>query len=143
MTLQGKLKKTLHTPCRIYRRILMNLFSNGGCNNSCLWILILLLVASNYSDNGIEGVLSGSCTPVLIALIYTMWKNGTLRNILGGCGCGCGCGWGCGWSCGSDGGTIRPSERRIRRSDMAASCSSWVTMTIVWPSLSRSSKKRR
>jgi hypothetical protein len=73
----------------------MNLFSQfGGCN-SCLWILILLLIAASCSGNGIEGVLSGSCTPVLIALIYTMWKNGTLSNLFcgnsNGNGCNCGC----------------------------------------------------
>ncbi|MDE6790255.1 MAG: chorion class high-cysteine HCB protein 13 [Clostridia bacterium] len=70
----------------------MNLFNIGGCN-SCLWILILLLIASGCSGNGLEGVLAGSCTPILIALIYSMWKNGTLNNLFcggnGGCGCGC------------------------------------------------------
>ncbi len=70
----------------------MNLFSQCG-NNSCLWILILLLIAASVSDNGLEGVLAGSCTPILVALIYTMWKNGTISNLLcgnnGGCGCGC------------------------------------------------------
>ncbi|MDE6001127.1 MAG: chorion class high-cysteine HCB protein 13 [Clostridia bacterium] len=71
----------------------MNIFSQCG-GNSCLWILILLLLAASCSCNGLEGVLSGSCTPVLIALIYSMWKNGTLSNLLcgnGSCGCGCGC----------------------------------------------------
>ena len=73
----------------------MNLFSSCG-NNSCLWILILLLLAaSSCSGNGLEGVLSGSCIPVLIALIYTMWKNGTLSSLLCGGGNGCGCGCGC------------------------------------------------
>ncbi len=71
----------------------MNLFSNfGGCN-SCLWILILLLIASACGGNGLEGVLAGSCTPILCALIYSMWKNGTLNNLFcgrsGDCGCGC------------------------------------------------------
>ncbi len=72
----------------------MNIFSQCCGTNSCLWILILLLVAASCSGNGIDGVLSGSCTPILIALIYSMWKNGTLSNLLcgnGSCGCGCGC----------------------------------------------------
>lgn len=70
----------------------MNLFSQfGGCN-SCLWILILLFIAASCNSDGIEGALSGCCTPVLIALIYSMWKNGTLGNLFcgnsnGGCGC--------------------------------------------------------
>ena len=72
----------------------MNLFSGCG-NNSCLWILILLLLAASCSGNGIEGVLSCSFTTILIALLYSMWKNGTLSNLLcgndGNCGCGCGC----------------------------------------------------
>ncbi len=91
-----KVQKNFYiTPCRvIYRRITMNLFSCfGGCN-SCLWILILLLIASGCSGNGLEGVLAGSCTPILIALLYSMWKNGTLNNLFcggngGNCGCGC------------------------------------------------------
>ena len=71
----------------------MNIFSNCGCgSNSCLWILILLLIAASCSGNGIDSVLSGSCTPVLVALLYTMWKNGTLSSIFcgngnGGCSC--------------------------------------------------------
>lgn len=72
----------------------MNLFSCFG-GNSCLWILILLLIASACSGNGLEGVLAGSCTPILIALIYSMWKNGTLNSLFCGCGenkCNCGCG---------------------------------------------------
>ena len=73
----------------------MNLFSMCG-NNSCIWILILLLIAATFGDNGFDDILSGGCTPFLIALIYTMWKNGTLRNVLcGGNGNGCGCGCGC------------------------------------------------
>jgi len=71
----------------------MNIFSSCG-TNSCLYILILLLLAASASNcNGLEGVLSGSCIPLLIALIYSMWKNGTLQSLLGGncnsCGCGC------------------------------------------------------
>ena len=81
-------------PCsKFHRRKHMNIFSHCGGTNSCLWILILLLLAACCSGNGIGDVLSGSCTPLLIALIYTMWKNGTLSNLLcgngGGCGCGC------------------------------------------------------
>ncbi len=69
----------------------MNIFSGCGCgSNSCLWILILLLISASCSGNGIESVLSGSCTPVLIALLYAMWKNGTLSSIFcGNNNCGC------------------------------------------------------
>jgi len=70
----------------------MSLFSNFGGTNSCLWILILLLLASAGSCGGLESVLSGSCTPILIALIYSMWKNGTLSSLLcGGGNSDCGC----------------------------------------------------
>ncbi len=70
----------------------MNLFTNCGTNN-CLWILILILLAISCGGNSLEHILSGSCTPLLIALIYTMWKNGTLSNLFCGTGCnqGCGC----------------------------------------------------
>ena len=70
----------------------MNIFSGCGCgSNSCLWILILLLIAASCSGNGLDSVLSGSCTPILIALIYAMWKNGTLSSIFCGNGPPCGC----------------------------------------------------
>lgn len=69
----------------------MNLFSNFCGSNSCLWILILLLIASAAGGNGLDGVLAGSCTPILIALIYSMWKNGTLKSLLTGNGSSCGC----------------------------------------------------
>ncbi len=72
----------------------MNIFSQfGGCN-SCLWILILLLIAASCSENGLENVLSGGCTPIFAALVYTMWKNGTLNNLFccnNHCDCNCGC----------------------------------------------------
>lgn len=70
----------------------MNIFSQSGGSNSCLWILILLLLAVGLSGNDLCEVLSGSCTPVLLALLYSMWRNGTLSNLLCGHGNGCGCG---------------------------------------------------
>ena len=69
----------------------MNIFSQFGGSNSCLWILILLLLAASTSGNGIDSVLAGSCTPFLIALIYSMWRNGSLANLLYGSNNGCGC----------------------------------------------------
>ncbi len=87
-----KVKLGLHNALQInLQEENMNIFSCGGGCNSCLWILILLLIASGCSGNGLEGVLAGSCTPILIALIYSMWKNGTLNNLFCGKDCGCGC----------------------------------------------------
>lgn len=92
--MQGEKTFYIHLADKFTGGKLMNIFSQFcGCN-SCLWILILLFIAASCSGNGIDGVLAGSCTPILIAIIYTMWKNGTLSSILCGnqdCGCGCGC----------------------------------------------------
>ena len=71
----------------------MNIFSQFGGSNSCLWILILLLLALSFSGNSLCEILNGGCTPMLLALGYAMWRNGTLSNLLcgngnGGCGCG-------------------------------------------------------
>lgn len=70
----------------------MNIFSGWG-NNTCLWILILLLLAAGFTGNSLDEILSGSCTPILLALLYSMWKNGTLSRMLcgsnGNNGCGC------------------------------------------------------
>lgn len=64
----------------------MNIFSSCG-NNTCLWILILLLLAAGFTGNSLDDILSGSCTPILLALIYSMLKNGTLSHMLcGTCG---------------------------------------------------------
>lgn len=69
----------------------MNLFSQC-CGNSDLWMLIILLVLASCCGGGLENALSGSALPVTVALVYSMWKNGTLCNILcGNNGNGCGC----------------------------------------------------
>ncbi len=70
----------------------MNIFSGLCCSqNSGLWILILLLIAASASGESVERALSGASTPILIALLYTMWKNGTLSSIFCGNGSGCNC----------------------------------------------------
>lgn len=60
-------------------------------SNSCLWILIIALIlgASNVLNSK---ALTGFGWPFLVALAYTLCKNGTLSSIanslgLGGCGC--------------------------------------------------------
>ncbi|MDE6059239.1 MAG: hypothetical protein K2G44_04275 [Clostridia bacterium] len=64
-----------------------------NCNsNSCLWILIILLILGTnvLSSN----TFTGCGWPFLLALAYCFGKNGTLSNLMnriGGCGCGCGC----------------------------------------------------
>lgn len=71
----------------------MNCF--GG--NSALWILILLLLTANQrSGCGCDNnAFSGCSTPILIALLFCLCRNGTLCSLLGcnngdnGCGCGC------------------------------------------------------
>ncbi len=57
--------------------------------NSCLWILIILLILGTCGNVFNSSVFTGCGLPILIALLYCMWRNGTLRTILGGCGCGC------------------------------------------------------
>lgn len=66
----------------------MNLF--GG--NNCLWTLIVLLILGTYGTNLINSrALSGCGWPLLAALLYCMYKNGTLSRIAEGIGGGCGC----------------------------------------------------
>ena len=69
----------------------MNCFDMLG-GNSCLWILILLLVLG-CCNQGAEGIFSGCSLPILIALVYCLCKNGTIGGIGNshGYGCGCGC----------------------------------------------------
>ena len=56
--------------------------------NGCLWILIVLLILGTCGNVFNSSVFTGCGLPILIALVYCMWRNGTLRTILGG-GCGC------------------------------------------------------
>ena len=65
----------------------MNSCLNG---NSCLWILIILLILGSGVLN--SRALTGCGWPFLIAALYCMSKNGTLSELasrIGGGGCGC------------------------------------------------------
>ncbi len=62
----------------------------GG--NSCLWILIILLILGTSCNVFSSSVFSGCGWPILAALAYCLCKNGTLSSLFSKCGCGCGCG---------------------------------------------------
>ncbi len=65
----------------------MNCCQNG---NNCLWILIIALILGNGGSILNSRALSGCGLPILTALAYCMYKNGTLGEIFsrnGGCGC--------------------------------------------------------
>ena len=58
--------------------------------NSGLWILIILLILGTCGNVFNSSVFTGCGLPVLAALLYCMWRNGTLRSVFcGGNGCGC------------------------------------------------------
>ena len=59
-------------------------------NNSYLWILIILLILGTGSGLFSSSIFKGCGWPILVALAFCMWKNGTLGTIFGGNG-GCGC----------------------------------------------------
>jgi len=66
----------------------MNIFSGS---NAVLWILIALVVLGNGGCN--NNALSGCTLPILLALGYCLYRNGSLSNLFtptGSCGCGCG-----------------------------------------------------
>ena len=68
----------------------MNCCTQG--NNTTLWILIALLVLGSKDGCFSDGILSGCGLPIILALLYCLYKNGTLSAILTpSCGCGCGC----------------------------------------------------
>lgn len=72
----------------------MNCFNGFGCNTT-LWILILILILGGFGKSCGEDIFSGCTLPVLLALLYCLYKNGTICSLLGcnnehpGCGCGC------------------------------------------------------
>lgn len=67
----------------------MNCFSQG---NTTLWILIALLVLGCKDGIFCSNVLSGCGLPIIVALLYCLYKNGTLSSILTpNCCCQNGC----------------------------------------------------
>ncbi len=69
----------------------MNCFTQG---NTTLWILIALLVLGCKDGIFCSNVLSGCGLPIIIALLYCLYKNGTLSSLLTpSCCCqnSCGC----------------------------------------------------
>ena len=57
-------------------------------NSNSLWILIILLILGTSGNVFNSSVFTGCGLPVLLALLYCMYRNGTLRTLFGGCGCG-------------------------------------------------------
>ena len=53
----------------------MNCFTQG---NTTLWILIALLVLGCKDGIFCSNVLSGCGLPIIVALLYCLYKNGTL-----------------------------------------------------------------
>ncbi|MBQ8428194.1 MAG: hypothetical protein IJX18_02945 [Clostridia bacterium] len=69
----------------------MNCCSHG---NSSLWILIAVLVLCNKDGFVCGNLFSGCSLPIIIALLYCLYRNGTLSSLLtptSSCGCNCGC----------------------------------------------------
>ena len=69
----------------------MNCFSQG---NTTLWILIALLVLGCKDGIFCSNILNGCGLPIIVALLYCLYKNGTLSSLLtppcccqNNCGC--------------------------------------------------------
>jgi len=85
----------LHSPCGKTREVSMTCCNQG--NNMTLWILIALLVLGSKDGIFCSNVFNGCGLPIIIALLYCLYKNGTLAGILTpSCNCGCNCGCHCG-----------------------------------------------
>ncbi len=56
-----------------------------------LWILIILLLLGTSGNIFNSSVFSGCGFPILLALLYCTFRNGSLCNIFGNNNCGCGC----------------------------------------------------
>ncbi len=63
----------------------MNGYGNFGCN-SCLWILILLLILCCSQSGFLCNILDNCYLPIILAIAYCVCKNGGLCNLFGnGC----------------------------------------------------------
>ena len=84
------LKSTLHIPAAKHRRYFMNCCSQG---NVTLWILIALLVLGSKDGIFCSNIFNGCGLPIIVALLFCLYKNGTLSAILTPpCNC-CPCHW--------------------------------------------------
>ncbi len=62
--------------------------------NTTLWILIALIVLGSKDGFFCSGIFNGCGLPIVIALLYCLYKNGTLANVLtppSNCCCDCHC----------------------------------------------------
>ena len=72
---------------------------NNGCgNNSCLWIILILLFCGGGNTFGRSGCgcndgCDNSCIWIILILLFCGGGNTFGTN--NGCGCGCGCNDGC------------------------------------------------
>ena len=62
----------------------MNGFANSG-GNSCLWILILLLILFCSQNGMLSGILDSCYLPIILAVLYCISKKGGLCNLFGDC----------------------------------------------------------
>lgn len=70
----------------------MNCCTQGSGNNVTLWILIALLVLGSKDGIVNSNLFSGCGLPILLALLYCLYRNGTLSSLLTpACSCNCGC----------------------------------------------------
>ncbi|MBR1974522.1 MAG: hypothetical protein IKA20_01575 [Clostridia bacterium] len=68
------------------------------CNqgNITLWILIALLVLGSKNGSFCSNIFSGCGLPIIIALLFCLYKNGTLASLLTpSCNCNHNCNCGC------------------------------------------------
>ena len=79
----------LYIPLRQTQEVFMTCCNQG---NSTLWILIALLVLGSKDGIFCSNLFSGCGLPILVALLFCLYKNGTLSAILTPpCNCGCTC----------------------------------------------------
>lgn len=87
---QDSVRVRLHTPAAKHGRFFMSCCNQG---NATLWILIALLVLGSKDGAFSSSVMSGCGLPIMLALLFCLYRNGTLASLLtpscGGCNCGC------------------------------------------------------
>lgn len=65
----------------------MNCFGTFG-NNTCLWLLIILLILCFCGNGALDSLFSNCYTPLILAAAYCVIKKGGICNLFGsGCGC--------------------------------------------------------